>query len=80
MQYKKDKNINEGFVCPKENTGISLLKIIISLFWSLLALFAVFLSFKCNKGFEIWSFLAAIFFGPIYVMYILATSYKECFP
>lgn len=34
--------------------------------------YALYLSFSCNKGFHLGSFLAALFFSPIYLIYRLA--------
>ena len=36
--------------------------------------FAIYLSFKCSKGFEIGQFLLALFFAPIYIIYHLAVT------
>jgi hypothetical protein len=40
----------------------------------ILALFALYLSFKCNHGFNLVSFLAAFCCPYLYVPYILATK------
>ena len=34
--------------------------------------YALYLSFSCNKGFHLGSFLVALFFSPIYLIYRLA--------
>jgi len=44
------------------------------LIYLLIAVFALYLAFKCNDGFEIWSFLAALFCPYIYIPYVLATK------
>ena len=36
--------------------------------------FAIYLSFRCNKGFNIGHFLLAFFCAPCYIIYHLATS------
>ena len=36
--------------------------------------FAIYLSFRCKKGFDIWQFLLALFCAPCYIIYQLATS------
>ncbi len=36
--------------------------------------FAIYLSFKCNKGFNLGSFLLAFFFSPFYILYHLALT------
>ncbi|XWV24528.1 hypothetical protein QJ856_gp1263 [Tupanvirus deep ocean] len=41
-------------------------------------LFALYLSFKCNKGFHFLSFLAAFCCPWIYIIYILATRKGFC--
>ena len=43
------------------------------IFHTILVLFALYLSFKCNKGFDILAFLMAIFFPYIYIIYKFAT-------
>ena len=47
---------------------------IFSVFHSLMTLIAVYLSFRCNSKFNIASFLGALFFPYIYLIYILATK------
>jgi hypothetical protein len=46
---------------------------IYSTFHSIMAIVAVYLSFKCNKGFNLGSFMVAFFCPYIYIIYILAT-------
>lgn len=46
---------------------------IYSVFHAMMTLIALYLAFRCNNGFNWWSFLAALFFPYIYVMYIVAT-------
>jgi hypothetical protein len=41
-------------------------------------LFAIYLSFKCNKGFSFGSFFMAIFFPYIYIIYKYATTGSFC--
>ena len=41
-------------------------------------LYAIYLSFKCNKGFQIGHFLAALCCSPFYIMYQFAVNYKKC--
>ena len=53
---------------------------ITSLFWTILGLFAIFLSFRCNGGFNFGHFVAACCCGPLYVAYMLAVNYNKCFP
>ena len=59
--------------------SISFINFLISLFWTLLSLYAIYLSFKCNKGgFNIGHFLAALFFAPFYVIYQFANNFDDC--
>ena len=51
-----------------------------SFFWTILGLFAIFLSFRCNGGFNFGHFVAACCCGPLYVAYMLAVNYDKCFP
>ncbi len=47
---------------------------IITFFWSLVTVFAIFLCFKCNDEFSIGDFLFACCCSPFYVAYKLATT------
>jgi len=51
---------------------------IISLFWSLVTFFAIYLSFKCNNGFSLGGLLAALIFSPFYIAYKLGTHWDVC--
>ena len=42
--------------------------------WFLIAIFALYLSFKRNNGFNLGSFLVALLFPPIYIVYFYATE------
>jgi hypothetical protein len=44
--------------------------------WIILG-FAIYLSFRCHKGFDLGGFLLALFFSPFYVIYHLALT-KLC--
>jgi hypothetical protein len=67
----KDSKNKETKCLPQNcNNG----KYIYSVFHVIMALLAIYLSFRCNnKEFRIGSFLAAFFFPYIYIIYILAT-------
>ena len=54
----------------------TIIKLVIYL---IIFLFAIFLSFKCNKGFTLGGFLGACCCSPFYIIYKLATSWKVCF-
>ena len=47
-----------------------------SLLYTIIVLVALYMSFRRNNGFNLWSFLFAFFFAPIYIVYALATGYN----
>lgn len=51
---------------------------IISLFWTLVTFYAVYLSFKCNNGFSLLGFLGALILSPFYIAYKLGTHWDIC--
>ena len=51
---------------------------IISLFWTLVTFFAIYLSFKCNKGFNLVGLLGALLLSPFYIAYKLGTHWNVC--
>ncbi len=56
----------------KNKNNSNSLEILIAIIHIAIALFAIFLSFKRNNGFNILSFLAALLFPIIYCLYALA--------
>jgi hypothetical protein len=60
-----------------ESEGDATYSLLINLISWIVLGFAVYLSFRCNKGFNLGGFLVALFFSPIYIIYHLATS-KLC--
>jgi len=48
-----------------------------SFFWTLLTIYAIYLSFVRNKGFNIISFFFALFFAPVYIVYAWAVPVQE---
>ena len=48
-----------------------------NLLWNIATVYAVFLSFKCNKDFSFEGLLGALLFGPFYAAYKVA---KGCAP
>uniref|UniRef100_A0A6C0D9I9 Transmembrane protein n=1 Tax=viral metagenome TaxID=1070528 RepID=A0A6C0D9I9_9ZZZZ len=58
---------------PKKSAG----KQLYSIFHTIVALFAIFLSFKCNNGFNLPSFLAACCCPTCYIVYAFAVK-KGC--
>jgi hypothetical protein len=72
-QQQKQQPNPDCSACPKSNT----LQTIISFFWTLVTIFAIYLTFKCNKGFNFGEFLLACCCAPFYVAYKLAVG--NCF-
>ena len=56
--------------CDKDTTG----RYIYSVFHSIMALVAIYLSFRCNKGFSLGPFFIALLCPYIYIIYIVATK------
>ncbi len=50
---------------------------IYSVFHTVMFFIAIFLSFRCNKGFSFGSFLVACLCPPLYILYILVTEYDK---
>lgn len=48
---------------------------VLHIIYIIIALWALYLSFKRNRGFDLGSFLLALFFPPIYIMYFYATEH-----
>ncbi len=65
-KFEEDSEVNEA------KTG--LYSTMTSIFWLIVVVFAIYLSFKKNNGFNILGFLAAFFFAPIYIIYVVATT------
>jgi len=73
-------NDNESDKEPYDTTHIEIInkdstgKYIYLIFHMIMSFVAIFLSWKCNNGkFDILSFLIALFFPYIYIIFILAT-------
>jgi hypothetical protein len=49
-----------------------------TIFHMIVGLFALYLSFRCNKTFDFGSFLAALFCPYLYILYKFATSDSFC--
>ena len=56
---------------------INIFDIIFYLLGFIITGYALYLSFSCNKGFHLGSFLVALFFSPIYLIYRLAVPCKS---
>ena len=50
----------------------------VSMLYFVVMIFALYLSFICNNGFDLGSFVMALFFPYIYIIYKLATSKNFC--
>ena len=70
-QQKTDKTDKENINQKSSNNIIGIIHLIF-------CLFAIYLSFKCNNGFDLGSFLMAILFPYIYIIYKFATDTKLC--
>jgi hypothetical protein len=82
IDEQKSPNLNDIVEMPKPNPNPTnqMIKIesgpgryIYSVFHTMMSLVAIYLSFRCNKGFKVGSFFLALFFPYIYIIYILAT-------
>ena len=71
-QVKKNEENKEHFTSTGTVLGISAGTY--AMIHLLIAVFALYLSFKCNKGFKFWPFVAAFCCPYIYIPYILATK------
>ena len=67
---------------PVEKSSSPVLKTLYTVFHLVVSVFAIFLSFQCNTGvgksFDVLSFLAALFFPYIYILYIFVTRPDFC--
>ena len=73
-----DPNINKHSYRTNKEPKNTSYKTIYSIFHSIIALFAIYLSFKCNNGFSFGGFFMAIFFPYIYIIYKAAMN-NLCF-
>ena len=70
----KENNENERNVKFIVNNKCNTDQALYSIFHTLMAFVAVYLSFRCNKGFSIGSFMLACCCPYIYIIYVLATQ------
>lgn len=78
LNHKKN-SIKNNFQNLEINTGEQKINIFDNIFYLLgfiITGYALYLSFNCNKGFHLGSFLVALFFSPIYLIYRLAVPCK----
>lgn len=71
MDNELDKE-SEKSVVVYQTSGTG--RYIYSVFHLIMSLVAIYLSFKCNKGFDIGSFIVAFCCPYIYIIYVLATK------
>lgn len=64
----------------KESIYSTYVLVFVGLFHFVMGVFAIYLSFKCNKGLNFSSLFLAYIFSPFYVIYQLAVNFKKCFP
>jgi hypothetical protein len=64
MNFNKRK---EKYKDDNDNSSMS--KTIISIFWGLITIAAIYYSFTIEKGFKFGPFLLALFFSPIYLVW-----------
>lgn len=57
--------------CPKSS---QIYDYVINILLFITVIYAIYLSIKRNNGFNFGSFLLALFFGPIYIVYHLAVK------
>jgi len=60
-------------ILEETNCEIDIKRYFYTVLHIVLSFFAVYLSYKCNEGFNLSSFLVAIFFPYVYIVYKLAT-------
>lgn len=70
-ENRENKNMNESPVLPAIN-------VLLFLLYTLLGFYAIYISFKVNKGLSI-SLLPALFFPVIYLIYVFAKYGKSAF-
>lgn len=71
MDNELDKE-SEKSVVVYQTSGSG--RYIYSVFHLIMSLVAIYLSFKCNKGFDISSFIVAFCCPYMYIIYVLATK------
>jgi hypothetical protein len=58
----------------KTSCSLCISDIIYSILYLIILIYAIYLSIKCNDGFNFGSFLLALFFAPIYIIYHIAVE------
>ena len=62
----------------EENKPLNFLDYITGMMFMLVSLYSLYLSFKINKGVS-WSIIPALFFPPIYLVYVFAVHGSKPF-
>lgn len=78
MPAQKLQQAVQQVVAPEEEADNKMGNPLVSLFWSLVTIYAVYLSFKCNKGFNFGHTILAFCCSPLYIAYQLAVNYNKC--
>lgn len=66
-------------MASKEDKKIDPMTTVYGILYLLMWIFALYLSFRCNNGFDFLHFCCAYYYAPCYVLYALATHYNVCF-
>ena len=81
---KKDEKVNEHErFLAHQSRGMTVegeVSLAYYIYRSMISLFSIFVSFKCNGGFSLGGFLTAILMPEIYLIYQYATRWRKCFP
>lgn len=74
-EIKKEKMLND-------DSFLNLFNYLIyySIFHIIAGIGSIYLSFKCNNKFNLFSVLIGFLTGPIYILYQLFFNFKKCFP
>jgi hypothetical protein len=62
----------------RRNSQLKPMSCMYGVFHMIIAIFALYLSFKCNNGFALGDFLLALFCPVLYIIYRLAVSENFC--
>tara|TARA_B100001248_G_scaffold239665_1_gene205122 strand:- start:569 stop:1486 length:918 start_codon:yes stop_codon:yes gene_type:complete len=68
------KYLGQEFTLEAEVQGIS----VIGIFYFILTIIALILSYKCNKGIDILHLCCAFYYSPCYIIYILIFNFSKC--
>jgi hypothetical protein len=77
IDSESDSESDEDVIENYSDVGTSIGNVILYIFYSIIGIFAIYYSFVINKGFNLGSFLLALIFAPIYLIWGV---YKVGFP